>query len=371
MASLEIITESKQAKMRDIKVGIIGCGGIADYKHLPSLAKLPNVKMTAFCDIVKERAEKANKEFGDGAGKVFTDYKKMMEIDDIEVIHVLTPNASHAEISIAAMEAGKHVMCEKPMAATASDALLMLETSRKTGKKLTVGYQSRSTEGFQLARKMVEDGDLGEIYYIKAPHIRRRGVPLWGVFLDKEQQGGGPLIDIGTHSIDAALFISGNYEVESVTGSVYRKLADTAMYSNNWGIWDPKDFIVEDSAMGYVKFKNGATMVVEASWLLNMTGSNDITLCGTAGGLIPKDDSVIVNGEKNGALYINELKANASSRTLFKGERLTPEEYEAKQWIYSVINDVDPIVLPEQAYVVSVIIESIYKSAELGKTIYF
>jgi len=278
--SLAIITESTAAKMRPVKVGIVGCGGIADFKHMPSLAKLGNIQFMAFCDIIPERAEQAKEKFGDKNSKVFTDYKKVMEMDDIEVVHVLTPNVSHAEISIAAMEAGKHVMCEKPMAASAADALQMLETSRKTGKKLTIGYNSRSTPGYQLARKMVADGDLGDIYYIKAPAIRRRGAPLWGVFLDKEKQGGGPMIDIGTHSIDAALYIADNYEVHSVTGSVYRKLADTAMYSNEWGIWDPKDFVVEDSAMGYIKFKNGASMVVEASWLLNMVEAGAPSFCG-------------------------------------------------------------------------------------------
>ena len=369
--SLAIITETEGAFMRKVKVGIIGCGGIADFKHLPSLKKLGNIKFSAFCDIIPERAEKAKQEYGDEDSKVFTDYKKVMEMDDIEVVHVLTPNISHAEISIAAMETGKHVMCEKPMAASAADALRMLETSRKTGKKLTVGYNSRSAPGYQLARKMVADGDLGDIYYIKAPAIRRRGAPLWGVFLDKEKQGGGPMIDIGTHSIDAALYVANNYKVHSVTGSVYRKLADTAMYSNEWGMWDPKDFVVEDSAMGYVKFKNGANMVIEASWLLNMVETGTLTLCGSAAGLTINDDVVTINGEKNGALYVNSITANATSRTLFKGEQLNANEYEAKQWIYSVINDLDPLVLPEQAYVVSQIIEAIYKSAESGQTIYF
>jgi len=372
-ASLAIVTETKSEEMRNIKVGIIGCGGIADYKHLPSLKKLKNVEFAAFCDIIPERAEKAKETYGDDNSKVFTDYKKLLEMDEIEVVHVLTPNLPHAEISIAALNSGKHVMCEKPMAATAADALLMLETSKKTGKKLTIGYQTRSTTSCQLAKKLVADGELGEVYYVKAPAIRRRGVPLWGVFLDKEKQGGGPMIDIGTHSIDASLFMIGNYDVESVTGSVYRKLADSAMYSNDWGIWKPEEYLVEDSAMGYVKFKNGATMVIEASWLLNMAGSggHNITLCGTKAGLEYAGDSVIMNGEINGALYVNTINAGDSSREFFKGEQLSAEDYEAKQWIYSVINGTDPLVLPEQAYVVSRIIESVYKSAESGKTIYF
>jgi predicted dehydrogenase len=369
--SIAIITESKSGPMREVKVGIIGCGGIANGKHMPSLRKLENVKLVAFCDIVEERAQKAAKDYGTEDAVVFTDYKELLELPDIEVVHVLTPNVSHAEISIAALEAGKHVMCEKPMAASSRDAKAMVAAAKRTGKKLTIGYQSRSTQAFQYARKLIQDGELGDIYYVKAPAVRRRGAPLWGVFLDKDQQGGGPLIDIGTHSIDAALYLIGNYDVASVTGVVYRKLADTAMYSNEWGIWDPKDFQVEDSAMGFVTFRNGASMVVEASWLLNMTEGGYTTLCGTKGGLEIRGDIVRINGEKNGSLYTNDVNPNNSARELFKGENLTAEEYEAKQWIYSVVNDLPPLTKPEEACVVSEIIEAIYKSAKLRRAIYF
>lgn len=369
--SIAIVTESDSAEMRDVRVGIIGCGGIANGKHLPSLHKLPNVKLVAFCDLIPERAEKAKEEYGEPDAEVYTDYHDLLKRDDIEVVHVLTPNIAHAEISIAALESGKHVMCEKPMAATYADAKAMVEASKKSGKFLTIGYQTRSQTTHQYVRHMIERGELGEIYYIKAPSIRRRGVPLWGVFLDKSKQGGGPLIDIGTHSIDAALSLINNYDVESVTGSVYRKLADTAMNSNEWGIWDPKDFEVEDSAMGLVKFKNGATMVVEASWVLNYAGEANTTLCGTKGGVEFRGDTVRINGEKDGSLYVMDVKPNSTARDLFHGQNLSPEEYEAKQWIYSVVNNVPPLTKPEEACVVSHIIEAMYESARRGKTIYF
>lgn len=369
--SIAIVVESKSKPMREVRLGIIGCGGIANGKHMPSLKHLDNVKMVAFCDLIEERAQKAKEEYGTEDAKVFTDYHDLLKMDDIEVIHVLTPNISHAEISIAALEAGKHVMCEKPMAASYKDAQAMVDAAHRTGKKLTIGYQTRSTPAFQYAKKLIQDGEVGDVYYVKAPAVRRRGAPLWGVFLDKEKQGGGPMIDIGTHSIDAALYLIGNYDVESVTGSVYRKLADTAMYSNEWGIWDPKDFQVEDSAMGYIKFKNGATMVVEASWLLNMAGDSYTTVCGTDGGIEMRGDVVRLNGEKNGSLYVNDIKPGNTARFLFKGENLTPEQYEAKQWIYSVINDLPPLTKAEEACVVSHVIEAIYQSAQTGKTIYF
>lgn len=369
--SIAIVTESTGEEMRDVRVGIIGCGGIANGKHLPSLHKLPNVKLVAFCDLISERAEKAAAEYGEEGAAVYTDYKELVARGDIEVVHVLTPNCSHAELSIAALLSGKHVMCEKPMATTYKEASAMVDAAKKSGKFLTVGYQTRSQVTHQYVRHMIERGELGEVYYVKAPSIRRRGAPLWGVFLDKEKQGGGPMIDIGTHSIDAALAVIGNYEVESVSGSVYRKLADTAMNSNEWGIWKPEEFLVEDSAMGWVKFKNGATMLVEAAWVLNYTGEAHMTLCGTKGGVEFIGDTVRLNGEKDGSLYTMDVKPNSTARDLFHGQNLTCEEYEAKQWIYSIVHNVPPVTKPEQACVVSRVIEAIYKSAELGRTIYF
>lgn len=372
--SISIIPEAKDTELRDVRIGIIGCGGIANGKHLPSLSKLPNVKLAAFCDLVQERAEKAREEFGAQDAQVFTDYRELLKLNDIEVVHVLTPNASHCELSVAALRAGKHVMCEKPMATTYEEAQKMVEASKASGKFLTVGYQTRSQQSHQYVRHMIERDDLGEVYYIKAPSIRKRGVPLWGVFLDKEQQGGGPMIDIGTHSIDAALSLIGNYDVVSVTGSVYRKLADTAYESNEWGIWDPAtlDFSVEDSAMAYIRFRNGATMVVEAAWLLNYAGDSHMTLCGTKGGVefLP-EGKVRFCGETDGAFYTKDVTPGTTARELFKGQSLTAEEYEAKQWIYSVVHQVPPLTKPEEAAVVSRIIEAVYLSAAEGRTIYF
>ena len=125
---------------RIVKVGIIGCGGIANGKHMPSLSKIQNVQMVAFCDIVREKAEKAAADYGVEGAKVYTDYKELLKDKEIEVVHVCTPNRSHSFITVDALEAGKHVMCEKPMAKTYAEAKLMLEAAQRTGKKLTIGY---------------------------------------------------------------------------------------------------------------------------------------------------------------------------------------------------------------------------------------
>ena len=200
--------------MEKVRVGIIGCGGIANNKHLPSLSRLETVELAAFCDIIAERAEKAAAEYGiEGAG-IYEDYRQMLAEEKLDVVHVCTPNNAHAPASIAAMEAGCHVMCEKPMAKTAAEAEAMLAVHKKTGKKLTIGYQNRFRADSMYLKKVCERGDLGEIYFAKAHALRRRAVPTWGVFLDEEKQGGGPLIDIGTHALDLTLWCMDNYEVK-------------------------------------------------------------------------------------------------------------------------------------------------------------
>ena len=166
--------------MEKVRVAIIGCGGIANNKHLPSLSRLETVELAAFCDIIVERAEKAAAEYGiDGAG-VYEDYKQMLKEENLDVVHVCTPNNAHAPASIAAMEAGCHVMCEKPMAKTAAEAEAMLSVHKKTGKKLTIGYQNRFRADSMYLKKVCERGDLGEIYFAKAHALRRRSVPTWG-----------------------------------------------------------------------------------------------------------------------------------------------------------------------------------------------
>ncbi len=359
-------------KKSELRAGIIGVGGIATGKHIPGLAKLSNVKMTAFCDIVEERAAKGAKAHGVADAKVYTDYRKMLAKEKLDVVHVCTPNSSHAEITVAALEAGCHVMCEKPMAKTADGARQMLAAARRTGKKLSVGYQSRYRADAQYLKAMCDNGELGDIYYARALAIRRRAVPTWGVFLDAEAQGGGPLIDIGTHALDLTLWLMNNYEPEYAVGSVYRKLADRENAANAWGPWDPKEYTVEDSAFGFVKFKNGATVVLESSWALNslQVGEAQCILCGTEAGA-DMLDGLRINGEKYSRLYTNKVDLSAGGVAFYEGTSTNPSDLEAALWIDAIINDTDPLVKPEQALVVSEILEAIYESGKTGKPVYF
>lgn len=355
-----------------IYVGIIGTGGIANGKHMPALAKLDNVEMIAFCDIEMEKAQQAAAKYGTADAKVYADYMALLQDPKIDVVHVLTPNDSHAVITIAALEAGKHVMCEKPMAKKAADARRMLEAAKKSGKKLTIGYQTRHTAESKYLKQLCTDGVLGEIYYAKALAIRRRAVPTWGVFLDGDKQGGGPLIDVGTHSVDLSLWMMDNYKPKSVMGSVFHKLSPTKNAANAWGPWDPEKFTVEDSAFGFVTMQNGATIIIETAWAINLvdTAEAQCILAGTKAGADFKG-GLRINGESHSALYLNSIQLSASGVAFYEGKSSDPALEEARAWIAAIRNDTPPVVLPEQALVVSEILEAIYESASTGKAIYF
>lgn len=365
--------------MKKLKVAIIGCGGIANNKHFPALqSQSEKAEMVAFCDVIKERAEKACEQFGADGAKVYTDYNELLKDDAIDIVHVCTPNVSHSPITVAAFEAGKHVLCEKPMAHNTEAAKLMLDAWKKSGKKFTIGYQNRFREEVRSLQETCEKGDLGDIYFAKAHALRRKAVPTWGVFQDKAQQGGGPLIDIGTHALDITLWMMDNYEPESVSGSVYHKLGSLpgADAGNMFGSWDTDNFEVEDSAFGYIKMKNGATIFLESSWALNVLESKEAatTLCGTKAGahinagMSYRQNELIINKETNGILTQEEISTSGNI-AFFEGGSNSPEKLEAKQWLDAVQNDKEPLVKPEQAFVVTQILEAIYKAAETNKEV--
>lgn len=357
---------------RTVKVGIIGCGGIANGKHMPSLKKLKNVELVAFCDIIQERAEKAAKEYGVEGAKVYTDYKELLKDEQIEVVHVCTPNRSHSFITIDSLEAGKNVMCEKPMAKTTKEAMDMIEAAKRTGKKLTIGYQNRYRADSTYLKRACENEELGEIYYAKAHAIRRRAVPTWGVFLNEEEQGGGPLIDIGTHALDLTLWMMNNYKPKMVVGSVYKKLGNQTETGNAWGDWNPEEYTVEDSAFGFITMEDGSTIVLESSWALNSLDVDEAktTLCGTKAGADMKD-GLKINGVKYNRQYIEKPDLNVGGVAFYDGEAEREADIEARLWIDAVINDKEVVVKPEEAMVVTQILEAIYKSAETGKPVFF
>ncbi|RDU24621.1 Gfo/Idh/MocA family protein [Anaerosacchariphilus polymeriproducens] len=367
--------------MKKLKIGIIGCGGIANQKHFPALKANGELnEIVAFCDIATERAEQAAKEYGTKAASVYSDYKELLKDVNVEVIHICTPNVSHSKIAVAAFEAGKHVYCEKPMSHSTIEAEKMLAAWKKSGKKFTVGYQNRFREEVQNLHASCEKGELGEVYYGKAHAVRRRGVPTWGVFPDKSQQGGGPLIDIGTHALDITLWCMNNYEIDRVSGSVFYKLGhlQQATEGNLFGAWDPNTYEVEDSAMGFIHMKDGATIHLEASWALNLLESREAstTLCGTLGGaeihsgMSHSKNELIYNRGRNGQLMEEKLSP-VGGVAYFGGGGGEEGVIDCKQWLIAILEDKEPLVQPNEAFTVTKILEAIYQSAEKGKEIKF
>ena len=358
--------------MDKVRIGIIGCGGIANGKHMPSIKAVNMSDMVAFCDLIEERAVKAAKEYGVPGAKVYTDYKELLADPEIDVVHVCTPNRSHAEISIDALHAGKHVMCEKPMAKCAADARLMVKAAQETGKKLTIGYQHRHKASAQYLKSIIGRGDLGDMYYAEALAVRRRGTPNWGVFLNEYEQGGGPLIDIGTHALDLTLWMMNNYKPKMVVGNVYKKLGNQERSGNAWGDWDPAQYTVEDSAFGFVTMENGATISVEASWALNIADPNEAVtyLCGDKAGADMRG-GLHLNYVKYGRQCIETPNFEAGGAAFFEGATSDPSELEARAFINAIINDTEVSTKPEQALVVTQILEGIYESAKQGKPFYF
>lgn len=364
---------------KKLKIGLIGCGGIANQKHMPALGKLSELcEMVGFCDIIEERARKAAEKYGAPGAKVYDDYNELLKDPEIDVVHVLTPNVSHCPITVAAFEAGKHVLCEKPMASSSEDARKMLDAWKKSGKQFTIGYQNRFRPDVQALHAACENDELGHIYFAKAHAIRRRAVPTWGVFPNKALQGGGPLIDIGTHALDITLWMMDNYEPASVSGSVFYELGhlQQATEGNMFGPWDPKTYEVEDSAFGLIKMKNGACIYLEASWAINLLESREAstTLCGTKAGAeihsgmsYPKEE-LIFNRGRNGML-MEERDSAGGSIAYFEGGSGEPGYVEAKQWLEAVRDGTQPLVRPEQAYQVTRILETIYRSHETGREV--
>ena len=358
---------------RIVKIGIIGCGGIANGKHMPALSRIPNVKMVAFCDLIPERAEKARTKYGTPDAKVYVDYKELLKDEEIEVVHVLTPNREHAQITVDALYAGKHVMCEKPMAKTAADARRMYEAAVATGKKLTIGYQHRQKPQSIYAKRYIDSGALGEIYYANCYAIRRRGTPNWGVFLDAEAQGGGPIIDIATHSPDLTLYLMNNYEPEMVVGRTHKKLEHPEA-GNIWGDNGVSTTPLEEAACAFIRMKNGATIMLETSWALNTSEpieEGSCTLCGSKEGLQIKNNVLKINKIEFDRQTETKVDTNAGGVAFYSGASSNAIDVEAANWIRSIIEDTDPVVMPKQALVVSEILEAIYESSKTGKPVYF
>ena len=243
-------------------VGIVGLGGILE-SHLDGIASRPELRVTVVCDRLADLAKRWADECSCRGVTAFDGL--LATRPDIVVVGV--PHGLHASLTVAALSAGCHVLVEKPMAMNAREAQSMVDAARKAKRLLQIGFQWRFTPAAQLLRKRVASGSFGDILYVRCQALRRRGIPSWGVFGRKDLQGGGPMIDIGVHILEMAHFIIGAPKPVSASAACYTYLGDKKPEALcDWGAWDYKAYTVEDLAVGFVKFSNGGSLVIESSF---------------------------------------------------------------------------------------------------------
>jgi len=339
-----------------VKIGIVGAGGIAEM-HARGYHRAKDVELVACCDLIGSRAEEFARQHG--FKRRYSDYRKMLNAEDLDGISVCTPNYAHKDPTILALKRGIHVLCEKPIGMDSKEAKVMTEAARKSDAFLTVGQHLRFESENQALKRMVDAGDLGEIYYGRSHSTRRKGIPGWGVFHVKEKSAGGPMIDIGVHALDLILWLMGFPGIESVTGQTYTKFGNTQEQYHTWGKVDPKTYSVEDFACGMARLKNGATLLVESSWASHIEKESFTqVVLGDRGGLTayPHKAHTVRNGDH----------VDIEFRELPKVE---PHEEEVLWFVDCIRGEKEILVRPEESFQVMQLIDAVYKSAETGKEV--
>lgn len=344
-----------------IKIGIIGTGSISN-EHINSYLKNPNVELYAFCDINEEHLNTMAEKYE--VTKTFTDINEMLSLKEIDAVSVCTWNSAHAPCVIAALNAGKHVMCEKPMATSAEDARAMKAAADKNGKLLMIGFVRRYGNDCELLKDFISTGYFGDLYYAKATYLRRKGSP-GGWFGDKSRSGGGPLIDLGVHVIDLVRYLMGNPKPVSIYGATFKKLFDRKNVKDEVGYTsssktDNDIFDVEDLVTAMIRFDNGAVLSIESSFSLNIKNDEGkIELFGTKAGA-KLDPNLQIFTEVNG--YMANVSLNTSTALSFDG--LFAKEIDH---FVSCLKDGIPCKSPAQDGVdIMTIIDAIYESAKTG-----
>ena len=344
-----------------LNAAIIGCGGISRH-HMAGYRCIPDVSVVACCDIDTAKAEAYAKEFG--IPRWYADYNEMMAKEKLDLVSVTTWNAAHKGATIAALEGGANVICEKPMAMNAEEAREMRDTAQRCGRLLQVGFVRRFGNDADTFRTFRDAGTFGDIYYAKASYIRRSGCP-GGWFGDKRYSGGGPLIDLGVHVIDLVRFLSGSPKPVSVFGATYSNLGPNRAQGLEQG-WHLKDaggrfeYNVEDMATALIRFDSGLTLSVEASFNLNVKEDRgNIELFGTKGGasLSPELEMYTDIAGK----FVNVYPA-FSTELSFDGLF----EREIKGFVDAARGDAPCVATAEDGVVLMQILDAVYESARTG-----
>ncbi|WP_135547344.1 Gfo/Idh/MocA family protein [Paenibacillus cymbidii] len=349
-----------------LRLGVVGTGGIFRLVHLPAWLKHPEVEIVALCDIVEEKAQALADQYG--VARVYKRYEDMLEQESLDLIDICTPNLFHSLVAVAALRAGVHVICEKPDAIDASEAEKMAQAAEQSGKVLMAIRNNRFTPVAAFLRRYVQAGHMGDVYTGRCGWIRRRGIPgKGGWFTTKELSGGGPLIDLGVHYIDLAIWLMGNPKPVAVSGATYRKFDGSSLsdsvHSQFGETKDTGTFDVEDLATGFIRFDNGATLQIEFSWASNIEEETlFLELRGSDAGLSLKNGEAKLFTEIEGTLCNLEPQFK-------KIDSQQPHATQLAHFVDVVRGRTEPVVTPAQGVDMIRVLMGIYESARLGREV--
>ncbi|MFP3897334.1 MAG: Gfo/Idh/MocA family protein [Anaerolineales bacterium] len=359
------------------RVAIVGAGMIANAGHIPAWRDLGDeIEIVGVANIHIGKAQKTAERYD--IPHAYSDTERMLKELEPDIVSICTPNVYHKEGTLAALAAGAHVLCEKPVAPNYDDAKEMFEAAEEADRLLCVAQTIRFSSESVAAKEIVDAGRLGEIYYAETSSMRRRGVPTWGTFHMEEHAGGGALCDIGVHSLDLLLWIMGNPRVVAASGQTYTKLANrdeglvTSLVDSGAPVgvftprpYDPDEFDVEDMAAGFLRLENGCTISLKASWAANVPqGYGGTIILGTEGGLTL--DPLTLIGTMDRYQVDVKPKVPADPDMPFYGHwKLTAH------FLRSIKGEEDLLVKKEGVLNVTRALEGLYRSAEEGHEMRF
>ena len=350
--------------MSRLRVGVIGAGSIANM-HLKSYVNNPDVTLVAIHDINEERAAEVAARYG--AARSYGTLAGILEDPGVDAVSICSWNDSHAELAIAALEAGKHVLVEKPLSKTVAEAEAVEEAVRRTGKTLQVGFVRRFSSNARTLKTFVDAGELGQIYYAKAVNIRRIGNP-GGWFADSARSGGGPLIDIGVHVLDLCWYLMGCPKAVTVSGTTYSRLGNranvTSLARYKVADYDPLKSDVEDMATAFIRFENGASLTLETSYSLHASKDElSVSVYGDHGGAELEPRLRMVSERHDTVLNI-EPQTDLLSFDFDEGF-----QNEIDHFVAVCLGEAEEIAPVEQGVEMMRMLTAIYASAKLGREI--
>ncbi len=339
-----------------LRVAIVGTGAIARDQHLPAWSKVPFAKVVAAADASRVILDLVADQFE--IERRTLDYRELLEGDLVDVVDICVPSALHAQVACDALGAGKHVLCEKPLATSREDAQRILQAYESSGKKLMVGQHLRFDPNVRRLHNYLQTHPAGRIYYARAQWLRRRRLPARPGFTQRTLSGGGALYDLGVHMLDLSWWLCGCPRPISVTGFTFNHLARRRDVGSEWGVWDPAAMDVEDFACGLIRLDGGTALHLEVSWLALQPEDEfyRLQIFGDQAGIVWPDN--IVFGESDAIPW--DLKLGDA-----KGEK---GHYQVvAEFADAVFHDKPVPVPPTQSATMISVLDSLYRSAASGR----